>query len=50
MSPITSALLLLNVLVYALGMATRPEIVRLLGLWPTGSGGCFMSDDWSPTA
>lgn len=41
MPPITLALILLNVLVYALGMATGPEIVRVFGLWPPGSGGAF---------
>ena len=41
MSPITFALILLNVLVYALGMATGPKIVRVFGLWWPGSGGAF---------
>ncbi len=41
MSPITFALVLLNVLVYALELATGPEIIRVFGLWPPGSGGAF---------
>lgn len=41
MPQITYSLILLNVLVYALGMATGPEIVRVFGLWPPGSGGAF---------
>ncbi|HEX7971308.1 MAG TPA: rhomboid family intramembrane serine protease [Thiobacillus sp.] len=41
MPPITLALILLNVLVYALELATGPEIVRVFGLWPPGSGGAF---------
>ena len=34
MPPITLALILLNVLVHALGLATGPEIVRVFGQWP----------------
>jgi len=41
MPPITFALILLNVLIYALGVATGPDIVRVFGLWPPGSGGAF---------
>lgn len=41
MPPITFALVLLNVLVYALELATGPEIIRVFGLWPPGSGGAF---------
>jgi membrane associated rhomboid family serine protease len=41
MPPITFALILLNVLVYALELATGPEIIRVFGLWPPGSGGAF---------
>ncbi len=41
MPPITYALILLNVLVYALEVATGPELVRVFGLWPPGSGGAF---------
>ncbi len=41
MPPITYTLILLNMLIYALGMATGPEIVRVFGLWPPGSGGAF---------
>ena len=41
MPPITLALILLNVLVYALELATGPGIVRVFGLWPPGSGGAF---------
>jgi membrane associated rhomboid family serine protease len=41
MPPITLALILLNVLVYALELATGPEIIRVFGLWPPGSGGTF---------
>jgi membrane associated rhomboid family serine protease len=41
MPPITSALILLNVLVYALAVATGPKIVWVFGLWPPGSGGAF---------
>ncbi len=37
MPPITFALILLNVLVYALAVTTGPEIVRVFGLWPPGS-------------
>ncbi len=41
MPPITFILILLNVLVYALGIATGPEIIRTFGLWPPGSGSPF---------
>ena len=41
MPPITLALILLNILVYALALATGPDIVRAFGLWPPGSGGAF---------
>ena len=41
MPPITFALILLNVLVYALTLATGPDIVRTFALWPPGSGGTF---------
>jgi membrane associated rhomboid family serine protease len=41
MPPITFTLILLNVLIYALGLFTGPDIVRTFGLWPPGSGGAF---------
>ena len=41
MPPITFTLILINVLVYALALATGPDIVRTFGLWPPGSGGAF---------
>ena len=41
MPPITFALILLNVLVYALSLATGPDIVRTFALWPPGSGSAF---------
>lgn len=41
MLPITYSLILLNVLIYALAVATGPDIVRVFGLWPPGSGGAF---------
>jgi membrane associated rhomboid family serine protease len=41
MPPITFALILLNVLVYTLELATGPDIIRVFGLWPPGSGGAF---------
>ena len=41
MPPVTFALILLNVLVYVLELVTGPEIVRVFGLWPPGSGGAF---------
>lgn len=41
MPPITFALVLLNVLVYALELLTGPGIIRVFGLWPPGSGGDF---------
>lgn len=41
MPPITLALILLNVSVFALAVATGPDIVRVFGLWPPGSGGAF---------
>ena len=41
MPPITYAIILLNVLVYALSVATGPDIIRVFGLWPPGAGGTF---------
>ena len=41
MPPITLALILLNILIYALELVTGPEIIRVFGLWPPGSGGAF---------
>ncbi|MCA1978461.1 MAG: rhomboid family intramembrane serine protease [Thiobacillus sp.] len=41
MPPITLALIVLNVLVYALAVFTGPDIVRAFALWPPGSGGAF---------
>ena len=41
MPPITFALILLNVLVYTLEQFTGPDIIRVFGLWPPGSGGAF---------
>ncbi|MDP1864116.1 MAG: rhomboid family intramembrane serine protease [Thiobacillus sp.] len=41
MPPITFTLILINVLVYALALATGPDIVRTFALWPPGSGGAF---------
>ncbi|MDT3705185.1 MAG: rhomboid family intramembrane serine protease [Thiobacillus sp.] len=41
MPPITYTLILLNALIYALEVVTGPEIVRVFGLWPPGSGGAF---------
>lgn len=41
MPPITFTVILLNVLVYALELATGPEILRVFALWPPGSGGAF---------
>lgn len=41
MPPITLALILINVAVYALMIATGPDFVRAFGLWPPGSGGHF---------
>ncbi|MDP2266036.1 MAG: rhomboid family intramembrane serine protease [Thiobacillus sp.] len=41
MPPITFTLILINVLVYVLALATGPDIVRTFGLWPPGSGGAF---------
>ena len=41
MPPITTTLILMNVMIYALGIATGPDIVRVFGLWPPGSGGAF---------
>ena len=41
MPPITYALVLLNILVYALEVVSGPEIVRVFALWPPGSGGAF---------
>ncbi len=39
MPPITFTLILLNILVFTLGIATGPEIYRTFALWPPGSGG-----------
>jgi membrane associated rhomboid family serine protease len=41
MPPVTYALVLLNALIYALEVVSGPEIVRVFGLWPPGSGGAF---------
>lgn len=41
MPPITRTLILLNVAVYVLAIATGPEIVRVFALWPPGSGEPF---------
>jgi len=41
MPPITLALILLNVFVYMLELVSGPEIIRVFGLWPPGSGGAF---------
>lgn len=41
MPPITTALIVLNVFIYALGIATGPKIVQVFGLWPPGSGSAF---------
>lgn len=41
MPSITSLLILLNILVYALALATGPDIIRVFALWPPGSGGGF---------
>lgn len=41
MPPVTRTLILLNVAVYALAVATGPEIVRVFALWPPGSGQPF---------
>jgi Uncharacterized membrane protein (homolog of Drosophila rhomboid) len=41
MPPITLAIIVLNVLVYILSMFTGPDIIRVFGLWPPGSGGTF---------
>ena len=41
MPPITLALILLNVLIYTLGVVTGPEIVHVFALWPPGSDGPF---------
>lgn len=41
MPPITLALILLNVLVYALSVFTGPDIVHTFGMWPPGAGGAF---------
>ena len=41
MPPITRALILLNVAIYALAVATGPEIVRVFALWPPGAGQPF---------
>ncbi|MBW8457143.1 MAG: rhomboid family intramembrane serine protease [Thiobacillus sp.] len=41
MPPITATLILMNVMIYALGIATGPDIIRVFGLWSPGSGGTF---------
>lgn len=41
MPPTTRFLILLNALIYALGLAVGPEIIRVFGLWPPGAGGTF---------
>lgn len=41
MPPLTTALLTLNLLIYALSIVSGPDIVRIFGLWPPGSGGQF---------
>ncbi|MHB8983287.1 rhomboid family intramembrane serine protease [Thiobacillus sp.] len=41
MPSITSLLILLNILVYALALATGPDIIRVFALWPPGAGGGF---------
>lgn len=41
MPPITATLILMNVMIYALGIATGPDIIRVFGLWPPGSGDTF---------
>jgi len=41
MPPVTLALILLNLSVYALSVYTGPDIVRTFALWPPGSGGAF---------
>lgn len=41
MPPITATLILMNVMIYALGIATGPDIIRVFGLWPPGSSGAF---------
>ena len=41
MPPITLTLILMSVLIYALGVTTGPDIIRVFGLWPPGSGGEF---------
>ena len=41
MPPITLTLILMNVAIYALGVATGPDIIRVFALWPPGSGGAF---------
>lgn len=43
MPPITATLILMNVMIYALGIATGPDIIRVFGLWPPGSGSAFHS-------
>ena len=41
MPPITLALIALNVLIYVLSLFTGPDIIRVFGLWPPGSGEPF---------
>jgi len=41
MPPITLTLIILNLLIFGLELATGPGIVRVFGLWPPGSGGPF---------
>ncbi|MDO9387267.1 MAG: rhomboid family intramembrane serine protease [Thiobacillus sp.] len=41
MPPITATLILMNVMIYALGIATGPDIIRVFGLWSPGSDGTF---------
>lgn len=41
MPPITTALIALNLLIYALAILTEPWIVFAFGLWPPGSGAPF---------
>ena len=41
MPPITTALITLNLLVYALATLTEPYVVLAFGLWPPGSGASF---------
>ena len=41
MLPITLALIVLNVLIYFLSLATGSDIVRVFALWPPSSSGAF---------